>query len=233
MNTTRAELKSRAKAALKGNYAYSVVLCLIVMLIAGIIASISVAISLATGFEADGSYSSSPIGQLFLYLAELFIVIPISVGLTRFFIQLSKGSKPEMSTIGYVFKNGLLNTVGVIFVQSVYIMLWSLLFIVPGIIKSYQYYMITYLLAENPKLERKRAFEITKAMMKGNKWRAFVLGLSFIGWALLCSITFGIGYIFLVPYMNATFVEFYLDLKKQAIEAGVVTEAELSGEAAE
>ena len=85
------------------------------------------------------------------------------------------------------------------------------------------------MIADNPGLDRKRAFEITKAAMKGNKWKTFVLGLSFILWVLLGTITFGIGLIFLEPYVQVTFAEYYLDLKSTAIENGIATAEELNG----
>ena len=74
------------------------------------------------------------------------------------------------------------------FLKGLFQGLWSLLFVIPGIIKSYEYRMIPYILSENPNISRKRAFEISKQMMKGNKWDTFVLDLSFIGWQILSGI---------------------------------------------
>ena len=81
-------------------------------------------------------------------------------------------------------------------VKEISIFLWSILLIVPGIIKSYEYYMIPYIIADNPNIKRKRAFEISKQMMKGQKWKTFIFELSFILWNILSSLTFGIVGIF-------------------------------------
>ena len=98
--------------------------------------------------------------------------------------------------------------------MDLYLILWSCLFIIPGIVKSYEYRMIPYILADNPDIDRKEAFALSKAMMKGNKWRVFVLDLSFILWYLLGSITFGIVNVFYVePYKQLTDAALYEALK--------------------
>ena len=91
--------------------------------------------------------------------------------------------------------------------------LWTLLFIIPGIIKSFEYAIIPYLLADDPEISSKDAFKKAKQMMNGNKWRLFKLEFSFIGWTLLCVLTLGIGAAFLIPYVNAATAEFYVELK--------------------
>lgn len=107
-------------------------------------------------------------------------------------------------------------------------MLWTFLFIIPGIIKYYQYRMIPYILAENPNIKRKSFFEISKEMMKENKWKTFVLEMSFILWNFLSSLTFGLVAIFFVnPYNAATFAELYNTLKENLIQKGIITSDEL------
>lgn len=218
--TTRAELKTRAKEVLNGKYWYSF----------GVVILSSVLICLAEAVlqllvQNEGAMRA--IAGILAFVVMLFVTFPLSVGLNRYFIKIAQGNVPQVNDLFYVYKNGLTNTVLVMFVEGIFIFLWSLLLIFPGIIKTYQYFMIDYMLAENPGLERKRAFEITKAVMKGNKWKAFVLGLSFIGWLLLCAVTFGIGYIFLAPYMQETYAQYYLDLKQNAIENGIIQPGEL------
>ena len=100
------------------------------------------------------------------------------------------------------------------FIRDIFIVLWSLLLIVPGIVKSYEYMMIPYLLAEDPSMSREEAFAKSKAMMDGNKWNAFVLDLSFIGWLILGCITLNLVNIFYVnPYMYLTRAELYRTLR--------------------
>ena len=107
-----------------------------------------------------------------------------------------------------------MNIVLTLFLRNLYTVLWTFLFIVPGIIKSYEYRMIPYILAENPDMDRREAFQLSKDMMQGEKWNAFVLDLSFIGWQILSGITLGIVGIFWTnPYVYATNAELYLELK--------------------
>ena len=98
--------------------------------------------------------------------------------------------------------------------RSIYTALWTLLFIVPGIVASYRYAMTPYILAENPELTASEAIDASKYMMYGHKWRLFCLDISFIGWNILCGLTGNLGYIALNPYTNAARTAFYLDLKK-------------------
>jgi uncharacterized membrane protein len=221
ITTTRAEFKQRAKTTLKGNYWYAFGVTILVLLISGIAEGIVQLI-------AKGSDGGTGIAGILSAVITLFVSIPLGVGVNRFFIKISQGNIPQVSDVFYVYKSGLLNTIIVMVVQGIFIFLWSLLLVIPGIIKSYQYFMIDYLLADNPNLNRKRAFEITKAMMRGNKWRTFVLGLSFILWILLCAATCGIGYFFLAPYVNTTFAHYYLEMKQKAIESGVASAEELN-----
>ena len=92
---------------------------------------------------------------------------------------------------------------------SIFTFLWSLLFLIPGIIKGISYSQAFYILAEHPEMTASEALNESKRIMDGHKWEYFVLGLSFLGWALLATCTCGILYIWLAPYMNATYVNYY------------------------
>ena len=96
----------------------------------------------------------------------------------------------------------------------------SMLLMIPGFVKSYEYFMIPYLLAENPHLETRRYFQLTKAMTDGEKMNIFVLGLSFIGWELLGLLLCGIGTLFVIPYQMATFAELYALMRAKAFAMG-------------
>ena len=101
------------------------------------------------------------------------------------------------------------------FCRDLFIGLWSLLLVIPGIVKSYEYRMVPYILAENPSIHRKDAFKLSQEMMDGEKWNAFVLDLSFILWRLAAAFTCGILNIFYVnPYIDLTFTELYILLKE-------------------
>ncbi len=101
----------------------------------------------------------------------------------------------------------------VTFLVGLFTFLWSLLFIIPGIIKAYSYSMAMYIYAENKDMGALEAISKSKEMMNGHKMEYFVLELSFIGWALLGAVTFGIAYIWVIPYVSATYVNFYRSLK--------------------
>lgn len=100
--------------------------------------------------------------------------------------------------------------------------LWSLLFIIPGIIKAFSYSMSQYILADNPKLTAMEALSESKQIMDGRKLDLFILVLSFVLWYLLCLITGGIAYIYVKPYFEATITNFYNEIKDKKIEAEVI-----------
>ncbi len=144
----------------------------------------------------------------------MFIVTSVvQVGYSRFNLELVDGKEP---TIGNLFSyfGYWKTTASASFLSGLYIGLWSLLFIIPGIIAGYSYAMVPYILADNPNLSASEAIELSKQMMIGNRWRLFCLWISFIGWEILCIFTFGIGELWLIPYKNAATAEFYREVSK-------------------
>jgi len=104
-----------------------------------------------------------------------------------------------------------------LFYRDLYVILWALLLIIPGIVKMYQYYMVPYILTDNPDMEYRAALDKSREMMEGNKWKTFVLGLSFILWDFLGALTFGIVEVFYVqPYRHLTFAALYRELRDTA-----------------
>lgn len=149
---------------------------------------------------------------------SIFVGSVIEVGGCRFFtVNASQDANIKELFSGFTGGNYMRN-VSTQFFRSLYTFLWTLLFIIPGIVKAYEYLMIPYILADNPNISREEAFELSKRMMDGHKWDTFVLDLSFIGWALLSSITCGIVGLFWVdPYVRATYAELYLKLKSNVM----------------
>lgn len=134
----------------------------------------------------------------------IFVFNPINIGARRFLTK-SLNEQADMNELLFGFQSNYKNVVKVLFFCDLSIFLWSLLFIVPGIIKAYEYYMVPYLLGENPNLSTDDAFQMSKEMMDGHKWNTFVLQLSFIGWDLLAAFTLGLVHVFYVtPYRNLT-----------------------------
>ena len=148
------------------------------------------------------------------FAVSAFLLNPLVVGAQRFFV-VSHYQKAELGELGYAFSNSYMNVVKTMFLKALYVFLWSLLLVIPGIIKGYEYRMIPYILAENPGIDTKEAFAMSKQMMYGNKWNAFVLDLSFLGWIILSVFTCGILAVFYVnPYIYMTDAELYVALKE-------------------
>lgn len=144
-----------------------------------------------------------------ILLVDVFIINPFEVGCRRFFIR-NLNEPAQIGNIGYGFDNNYRNVAKTMFFRDLFTVLWSLLFVIPGIVKAYEYMMIPYLLADNPQMTKEQAFAESKRMMQGQKWKAFVLDLSFIGWYILSGLTLGILAIFYVsPYVNATHAALY------------------------
>lgn len=239
---TRSELKDRGKQALHRNYWITVLATLIVAFLTGELANSSGS-SARSGADGIGSvkglfdmiplmwFIAAGIGIVAAaVLYSVFIGNIIEVGGCRFFEENSE-HKAKLGLIMDGFSGGsYLNKAGTLFFRDLYIFLWTLCLVIPGIIKSYEYKMIPYILAENPEITRERAFEISQKMMAGQKGDAFVLDLSFIGWDILGAITFGIvSILYVSPYKNTTWAEFYKVRRESAIEEGIVTREELTG----
>ncbi len=143
----------------------------------------------------------------------VFIVSPLEVGAQRFFVR-NLNQRAEVKEVAFGYDNNYKENVKTLFLRSLFIFLWSLLLIVPGIYKAYQYRMIPYLLAEDPTMTKDQAFAETKRMMDGQKWNAFVLDLSFLGWNILSALTLGIlGVFYVTPYQAQTNAALYEKLR--------------------
>ena len=230
----RKKLKKNAKELLKKEYWKAVVGSLVLMICSG--AGIAVSSGKLSGQEEKerltASIDTMEMEVLFIVLLAVISVLavvgvihllitvflfnPLEVGAQKLFINCRDGHA-EYGNIVYHLKNSYLNAVKTLFLRGLFTTLWSLLFVIPGIIKSYEYRMIPYLLAEDPRMESREAFARSKEMMRGNKWGAFVLDLSFIGWYFLSGFTCGIvGLFYAAPYHNMTNAELYHRLKELA-----------------
>lgn len=158
------------------------------------------------------------IGAVLAYAFTVFVADPLIVGGKKYFLKARKGSNTKIGVVGEVFqKEHWFNVAIIMFLRNLYNALWYLT-IIGGIIKTYEYRMIPYILAENPKIKRKEAFKLSKQMMRGNKWKTFILDISFFGWNFLSVLTFGLlSILYVNPYNAATLAELYVVLRKQAI----------------
>ena len=148
-----------------------------------------------------------------LLLGVAFFILGsiVSPGYAKFNLNLIDGETAEVNDLFKYFKNWS-NMVLANLRRSLYIFLWSLLCFIPGIIASYTYAMVPYIMAENPEFTAKEACERSKQLMDGNRLRLFCLTFSFIGWSFLCALTCGIGYIVLTPYIEAAVADFYREI---------------------
>ena len=157
--------------------------------------------------------------SLFMWLLYFTIGSVVALGYARFNLDLIDGRSPAFGTLfDYFpwFKTAFCAR----FLTSLYIFLWSLLLIIPGIVASYSYSMTSYILAEHPDLTAGEAIQRSKDLMYGNRWRLFCLHFSFIGWSILCIFTLGIGDLWLTPYSQAATAAFYRDLTAQPFSTG-------------
>lgn len=187
----RVELKTMAKEQIKGHIGVLFLITLVVAVVSGLVGSIPV------------------VGSI----AAVLVVSPVfSLSMVIIYLKLTQNMTPEVAEL-FAHFNKFWAAFKVNFFVGLFTALWSLLFVIPGIIKAYSYSMAMYILAENPEIGALEAINRSKAMMDGHKMELFVLNLSFIGWYLLCAVTFGIAGIWVIPYVSATTANFYNKIK--------------------
>lgn len=234
MMWNRAELKMRGNMAFKKNYVSAVVVALLM----GIFGTVSGESSARRVSENSDIYSENlfNVGMitgllagiatvviLIVLVAKVFVGNLLKMGGYRFFI-LNQTAQPGIGTLLDGFRSGhYVNIVLTMFLRDLFTTLWSLLLVVPGIVKHYEYLMVPYIIAENPAMDYKEAFQISKQMMDGEKMEAFIMDLSFLGWYLLSAVTCGLLAIFYVnPYVQASFAEMYTFNKQKAYQEGYI-----------
>lgn len=199
MMWNRAELKMRGNMAFKKNYVSAVVVALLM----GIFGTVSGESSARRVSENSDIYSGNlfNVGMitgllagiatvviLIVLVAKVFVGNLLKMGGYRFFI-LNQTAQPGIGTLLDGFRSGhYVNIVLTMFLRDLFTALWSLLLVVPGIVKHYEYLMVPYIIAENPAMDYKEAFQISKQMMDGEKMEAFIMDLSFLGWYLLSAV---------------------------------------------
>lgn len=206
---TNTEYKNLALQSLEGNWGKGITPSLVY-------AAITVALSIvAIILDSDENNYS---GTIFNFASIL--LLPLNYGIFVFYLNIYRRNNP---TVGSIF-DGFTSNYGKYFLtlllQEIYTCLWTLLLIVPGIIKSYSYSMTCFVMKDNPQLKNNAAIEESMRIMDGHKMQLFLLDLSMIGWALLSCLTLGLGFIFLLPYYYTAHAAFYEDLKAKE-EAGV------------
>ena len=220
-----AELKERGREAFKANYWPCVGVALLMTVFAGGSGLSSRAQSSTTDVQHSvENVSPEVVVAAFIgflaalgiaLLIKIFLANPIELGGCTFFKKnLEEGSAP-FSTIKAGFQN-YGHTFVTLFLRDLFLILWFLLLLIPGFIKAYSYCMVPYILAEHPELSANEVITRSRKMMNGNKWQAFKLDLSFIGWILLGTVTLGIVQVFWTsPYMESAQAALYLKLRDE------------------
>ena len=195
-------LKSRARHNLKGKWEVAIVTILLSFLV-------SVAVDVVFGkkyFEGD----------FYIFLIRLFFDAPVKLGMCIVFLAISRGGNPQASLIFEGFRSWLKSFL-LIVLYSLFVILWSLLLVVPGIIKAISYSMGFFIMADEPDITASESIRRSRLMMHGHKTEFLILNLSFIGWLILSLFTFGILFILYVgPLYLATVTEFYEALQESS-----------------
>ena len=208
---TRAEIKEQAKAQLKGKVGILFVCMLVASIIPAIISGIATAIT-QSGNQVVGSLLSSA--------GSILITPQITLGLVMVFLNVTYGEEPKVGTIFEPFKTNYGKSIALSFLVGIFVLLWCLLLVIPGIIMAYAYSQSFRILCENPEMSPMECIKESKRIMKGRKMDLFVLQLSFIGWILLVCVTFGIAAIYVYPYMQLAETNFYHRIKAGGDQVG-------------
>ena len=213
---TNQDYKNTALAALKGNWAPAVLAVVVLILLMIPYMGVNMYPSIV-GMSPEGMLTPLFFGlsaAAFLYL--LLFYVPLEVGYMNACRTLLVSGDDRMT--GNMFRIGLANWFRFLWgyvLMEIKVMLWMFLFIIPGIIKAFAYALTPFLLVDCPDLSALQCIKLSNQMMKGHKFDLFYLYLSFIGWGLLCVLTLGIGFLWLMPYMQTATAAFYQDIKEQ------------------
>jgi len=247
---TRHELKQRAKNVLRWNYWKSLLISFVLLIAGGRswggnIGSFRDRDDISRinpggydFFKSDMGIKAAIIAAAIAFIVIILVIIvslglriflgyPLEVGGRRFFVR-SAEYTDNSKCFSFAFAGeNYMGIVKTMLLKGVMIFLWTLLFIIPGIIKSYAYSMVPYILSDNPNIGAKRALQLSEQMTRGHKFDIFVLELSFLGWYLLGVLALVVGTFFVMPYEDATKAELYLVLRQNALDSNMCTYAEL------
>ncbi len=204
------DFKNASLQALKGNWAPAVGMAVIYVLATTLfLGPYEASVMINPAFYAYTSYTG-----LFYFAGMMLVVMPLSVGYACAMRDLLTVGNNDIigNTLSLAFKGYGRNVLAML-LYIVYVFLWTLLLIIPGIIMAYAYALVPYIIKDNPELSVPQAIRKSRQMMKGHKFDLFYLHLSFIGWYLLSLITLGIGLFWLMPYVSGATAAFYESVK--------------------
>ncbi|MGG4267246.1 DUF975 family protein [Peribacillus simplex] len=207
------ELKRKALHSLRGKWGVAVSLMLLLFLITFILPSIIEVLG-SGGFSQWFKEEETPLWSDIFSIVFSIALIPLSISITWFYLNLVREGNPDIPEVFAIYKDGKTSfkLIWASILQSIFIFLWSLLLIIPGIIKGFAYSQVFFLLKDHPEYTVLEAITESRKRMKGLKWKYFLMHLSFIGWGILCMFTIGIGLLWLIPYAGTTLAAFYNEL---------------------
>lgn len=204
--------KNEALSALRGNWANALVATIIL-------------VALALFFSSNDAINSyyqriviNPFIGYSLSFVSLFVLLPLAAGYSNSMRVLLETGDNRLANNSFSLGFGnWLHVVWGMILSTIYIFLWTLLLIIPGLIKSYSYALTPYILVEHPEMSANEAIEESMRLMDGHKFDLFYLQLSFIGWAILSILSLGLGFFWLIPYQMTAQAAFYRDIKNEAM----------------
>jgi uncharacterized membrane protein len=207
---TNSEIRQESLAFMKGNWGSGIVVTLAYLLpiFAGSFVTTSVG-------ELIGEPIGGSVGEILGILVTIFVAYPLTFSLIKIFLGYVRGEQQlRVEGIFSSFKSsGYGKSIGLYLLISIYTFLWTLLLIVPGIIKSLSYALAPYILAENPELTANQAIDESQKMMQGHKMDLFLMILGYTGFAFLSILALGIPLLWLYPYYQVVFARFYEEVK--------------------
>lgn len=213
MTVTISEIKKSARWSLKGKWGLGVLLTFLLFLLNSVIPMIVETIINGGTPTWNSTEPPSAWTSLASFIIAL-ILIPVNISACWFYLSIARFESPKISQVFSIFSNGktYFKLIGLSIVTGILVFLWTLLLVIPGIIKSFSYSQAYYLLKDHPEYTILEAITESRKRMDGYKWKYFLLNLSFIGWAILCLLTFGIGFLWLAPYISTSLGAFYNEL---------------------
>ena len=208
------ELRAQARERLEGQWGTFVLMTFLMLVIQTILqipGYIGSLLEILSPENVLASLSFSNISNILSLLA-----LPLSWGLTVSLLRNHREESVDLENLFDGFRGGRYTRVFcALFLVNLFTFLWALLLIIPGIMKAFSYALTPYILLDEPELTARQAIARSCEIMQGRRWKLFCLYLSFIGWGILCLLTFGIGFLWLVPYMNASIAAFYEDARAE------------------
>ena len=208
------ELRAQARERLEGKWGTFVLMTFLMLVIQTILqipGYIGSLLEILSPENVLASLSFSNISNILSLLA-----LPLSWGLTVSLLRNHREESVDLENLFDGFRGGRYTRVFcALFLVNLFTFLWALLLIIPGIMKAFSYALTPYILLDEPELTARQAITRSCEIMQGRRWKLFCLSLSFIGWGILSLLTFGIGFLWLVPYMNASVAAFYEDARAE------------------